>query len=79
MKVTYNTKARLVRLWIVFRISYFVFLKSEIPLTLKLSFGFGCLSFVGEKRLSAKVENDGQVHDFIDQKCFLIEGKCFLR
>ena len=22
----------------------------------------------------AKVENDGQVHDFIDQKIFLIEG-----
>ena len=39
-----------------------------------LSEGFECLSFLGEKRGSAKVENDGQVHDFIDQKRFLIEG-----
>ena len=37
-----------------------------------LSEGFGCLSFVGEKRGSAKVENDGHVNDFIDQKCFFI-------
>ena len=38
-----------------------------------LTEGFKCLSFVEEKRGSVKVENDGQVHDLIDQKLFLIQ------
>ena len=41
---------------------------------IQLSEGFECSSFVGEKRGSAKVENNGQVHDIIVRKCFLIEG-----